>query len=475
MMVGRKQEKTELLTAYQSEYSKFIAVYGRRRVGKTFLIRETFNYSFTFQHTGMPNGKMKDQLLNFKDSLQKAANKKYKQFKNWREAFSALEIWLESLSEGKKVVFLDELPWMDTPKSDLISGLEHFWNAWASARKDILLIVCGSATSWIVNKLINNHGGLHNRITNNIKVNPFTLSECEQFAKANNLEMNRYQIVECYMIMGGVPYYWSLLNRELSLAQNIDLLFFNQNTDGLTHEYEKLYASLFTHPEPYIRIIEALATKKKGLTRDEIINASKVPTGGDLTRYLNDLEWCGFIRKYNGIGKLSKDVIYQLLDNFTLFYFKYIRGNKNNDIHFWTNNIGSALYRTWSGLAFERVCLQHIEQLKKALGIAGVLTNVYSWQTEEDIEKGIEKSQIDLLLDRNDNVINICEMKFSEQEYLMTEREATNLRRRKGSFIAVTKTHKAVHITLVSPYGAKQNAHTSIIQNQITLDELFNS
>lgn len=274
---------------------------------------------------------------------------------------------------------------------------------------------------------------------------------------------------------GGVPYYWSLLNRELSLAQNIDQLFFNQNTDGLTHEYEKLYASLFTHPEPYIRIIEALATKKKGLTRDEIINASKVPTGGDLTRYLNDLEWCGFIRKYNGIGKLSKDVIYQLLDNFTLFYFKYIRGNKNNDIHFWTNNIGSALYRTWSGLAFERVCLQHIEQLKKALGIAGVLTNVYSWQTEEDIEKGIEKSQIDLLLDRNDNVINICEMKFSEHEYLMTEREATNLRRRKGNFIAVTKTRKAVHITLVSPYGAKQNAHTSIIQNQITLDELFNS
>lgn len=475
MIVGRKQEQQELLAAYQAEYSKFIAVYGRRRVGKTYLIRETFNYSFTFQHTGMARGKMKDQLLSFRESLQKVAGKRYNQFKNWYEAFFALEAWLESLPEGKKVIFLDELPWMDTPKSNFISGLEHFWNAWASARKDILLIVCGSATSWIVNKLINNHGGLHNRITDKIKLNPFTLSECEQFAKANYLEMSRYQMVECYMIMGGVPFYWSLLKKELSMAQNIDALFFNPDAEGLTHEYDQLYASLFTHPEPYMQIVEALANKNKGLTRDEIIRSSGVPTGGDLTRYLDDLEWCGFIRKYNCIGKQSKDAIYQLMDNFTLFYFQYIKGNKYNDAHFWTNNIGSALHRTWCGLAFERVCLQHVEQLKKALGISGVLTNVFSWQTEADTDKGIEKSQIDLLIDRNDQVINLCEMKFSEQEYLMTEREATKLRRRKGNFIEATNTRKAVHITLVTPYGAKPNVHTAIIQNQITLDELFNS
>ncbi|MDE6714901.1 MAG: ATP-binding protein, partial [Muribaculaceae bacterium] len=346
-------------TAYQAEYSKFIAVYGRRRVGKTDLIRETFNYSFTFQHTGMARGKMKDQLLSFRESLQKVAGKRYNQFKNWYEAFFALEAWLESLPEGKKVIFLDELPWMDTPKSNFISGLEHFWNAWALARKDILLIVCGSATSWIVNKLINNRGGLHNRITNKIKLNPFTLSECEQFAKANCLEMSRYQVVECYMIIGGVPFYWSLLKKELSMAQNIDTLFFNPDAEGLTHEYDQLYASLFTHPKPYMQIVEALTNKNKGLTRDEIIRVGGVPTGGDLTRYLDDLEWCGFIRKYNCIGKRAKDSIYQLMDNFTLFYFQYMKGNKYNDTHFWTNNIGSALHRTWCGLAFERVCLQH--------------------------------------------------------------------------------------------------------------------
>ena len=287
--------------------------------------------------------------------------------------------------------------------------------------------------------------------------------------------MSRYQMVECYMIMGGVPFYWSLLKKELSMAQNIDTLFFNPDAEGLTHEYDQLYASLFTHPEPYMQIVEALANKNKGLTRDEIIRNSGVPTGGDLTRYLDDLEWCGFIRKYNCLGKQSNDAIYQLMDNFTLFYFQYMKGNKYNDTHFWTNNLGSAMHRTWCGLAFERVCLQHIEQMKKALGISGVLTNVFSWQTEADADKGIEKSQIDLLIDRKDNVINLCEMKFSEQEYLMTELEATNLRRRKGNFIEATQTRKAVHITLVTPYGAKQNAHTAIIQNQITLDELFNS
>lgn len=222
MIIGRKKEKEELWDAYKAEYSKFVAVYGRRRVGKTFLIRETFDYSFTFQHTGFANGKMKDQLLSFKASLQNVSGKKYLQFKNWYEAFFALEEWLGSLPDGKKIVFFDELPWMDTPRSNFISGLEHFWNSWASARKDILLIVCGSATSWIINKLINNHGGLHNRLTNKILLQPFSLLECEQYVLANNLGMSRYQIVENYMIIGGIPFYWSLLKKDLSMAQNID-------------------------------------------------------------------------------------------------------------------------------------------------------------------------------------------------------------------------------------------------------------
>jgi hypothetical protein len=473
MIIGRKSEQKELLEAANDEYSKFVAVYGRRRVGKTFLIRETFNYSFTFQHTGLAHGKIKDQLFSFLTSLQTASGKKYAQFKNWYEAFFALEDWLSSLPAGKKIIFFDELPWMDTPRSNFISGLEHFWNSWASARKDILLIVCGSATSWIVKKIINNHGGLHNRLTNKILLHPFSLAECEEYSKANKLGLSRFQIAENYMIMGGIPFYWSLIKRELSAAQNIDRLFFNQDNEGLTHEYEQLYASLFNNPEPYVQVVTAMAKKNAGLTRDEIAKGSNIATGGDLTRYLNELEWCGFIRKYNGIGKHSKDAIYQLIDNFTLFYFQYMKGNRNNDTHFWTNNIGSALHRSWSGLAFERVCLQHIPQMKQALGIAGVLSNVYSWRTEANEDKGIDKAQIDLLIDRNDGVINLCEMKFSGQEYLMTDDEERKIRMRRGNFIAATGTKKAVHITLVTPYGLKANSHSSIAQNEIRLDDLF--
>ena len=217
----------------------------------------------------------------------------------------------------------------------------------------------------------------------------------------------------------------------------------------------------------------SLAEKNKGLTRDEIVRASGIPTGGDLSRYLNELEWCGFIRKYTAIGKHSKDAIYQLIDNFTLFYFRYLKGNRNNDSHFWTNSIGCPRYRTWSGLAFERVCLQHISQIKKALGISGVLSNVYSWRTEADENKGIDKTQIDLLIDRNDGVINLCEMKFSGQEYTVTEDEEMKIRRRRGNFIEATNTKKAVHITLVTPYGLRQNAHSSIAQNEIRLNDLF--
>ena len=473
MIIGRKTEQKELLEAANSEYSKFVAVYGRRRVGKTFLIRETFNYSFTFQHIGLAHGKMKDQLLSFRASIQAASGKKYNQFKNWYEAFFALEEWLGTLPEGKKIVFLDELPWMDTPRSNFISGLEHFWNSWASARKDVLLIVCGSATSWIVNKLINNHGGLHNRLTNKILLHPFTLFECEQYSEVNKLGLSRYQIVENYMIMGGIPFYWSLLKRELSLAQNIDNLFFNQDVDGLTHEYEQLYASLFNNPEPYMQIITALSKKKKGLTRDEIVKYSGIPTGGDLSRFLNELEWCGFIRKYTIIGKRSKDAIYQLIDNFTLFYFQFMQGNKNNDSHFWSNNIGSSLYRAWSGLAYERVCLQHISQIRASLGISGVLSNVYSWRTEGDENKGIDKTQIDLIIDRNDGVINLCEMKFSEQEYAITDDEEMKLRRRRGNFMEATKTRKTVHITLITPFGLKPNSHSAIAQNEISIHDLF--
>ena len=470
MIIGRKEEQKILLSAVQSEYSEFIAVYGRRRVGKTFLIRETFGYKFTFQHTGLAKGNIKDQLFSFAISLRDAGYDDCPVPKSWLEAFSLLSNFLRDSTDEKKIIFLDELPWMDTPRSNFISAFEHFWNAWASARKDIVLIICGSATSWILNKVINDHGGLHNRVTRQIALQPFTLRECEMYVQSKGFEMSRYQIAECYMVLGGIPFYWSLLEKGLSLAQNIDKIFFSKN-GKLSNEFNQLYASLFKSPEQYINIVTALGKKKAGMTREEILAATCLQSNGALSKVLDELEYCGFVRKYNGYGKKSKQAIYQLIDNYTLFYFKFIQQNHNNDEHFWSASIDSSMHRVWSGLAFERLCMTHVQQIKAALGIAGVLSNVYSWKKDaDDYSNG---AQIDMLIDRNDQIINLCEMKYSLFEYAIDADYEKSLRNKKSAFIDATKTRKAVHITMVTTYGVRQNSHSGIVQSEVTLDDLF--
>ena len=470
MIIGRKEEQQILHSAVQSENSEFVAVYGRRRVGKTYLIRETFGYKFTFQHTGLAKGNTKEQLFSFAISLRDAGYDDCPIPKSWLEAFSLLSAYLKNSTDEKKIVFLDELPWMDTPRSNFISAFEHFWNGWASARKDIVLIICGSATSWIINKVINDHGGLHNRVTKQIALQPFTLKECEMFAKSKGLEMSRYQLAECYMVLGGIPYYWSLLEKGLSLAQNIDKIIFAKN-GKLSNEFNQLYASLFKSPEQYIDIVTALGKKKAGMTREEIIAATDKYSNGALSKVLDELEYCGFIRKYNGFDKKSKQAIYQLIDNYTLFYFKFIQQNENNDEHFWSASIDSAMHRAWSGLAFERLCMAHTQQIKVALGISGVLSNVYSWRKEAD--ETSDGAQIDLLIDRNDQVINLCEMKYSLSEYAIDAEYEQKLRNKKSAFIDATNTRKAVHLTMVTTFGIKANAHSGIVQNEVKLDDLF--
>ena len=470
MIIGRKEEQQILHSAVQSENSEFVAVYGRRRVGKTYLIRETFGYKFTFQHTGLAKGNTKEQLFSFAISLRDAGYDDCPIPKSWLEAFSLLSTYLKNSTDEKKIVFLDELPWMDTPRSNFISAFEHFWNGWASARKDIVLIICGSATSWIINKVINDHGGLHNRVTKQIALQPFTLKECEMFAKSKGLEMSRYQLAECYMVLGGIPYYWSLLEKGLSLAQNIDKIIFAKN-GKLSNEFNQLYASLFKSPEQYIDIVTALGKKKAGMTREEIIAATDKYSNGALSKVLDELEYCGFIRKYNGFDKKSKQAIYQLIDNYTLFYFKFIQQNENNDEHFWSASIDSAMHRAWSGLAFERLCMAHTQQIKVALGISGVLSNVYSWRKEAD--ETSDGAQVDLLIDRKDQVINLCEMKYSLSEYAIDAEYEQKFRNKKSAFINTTNTRKAVHLTMVTTFGIKTNVHSGIVQNEVKLDDLF--
>lgn len=471
MLIGREKERAILQNALNEEYSQFVAVYGRRRIGKTFLIRESFNYEFCFQYTGAANTKSRKQLARFRQALKEQGLCDVPVLTNWMDAFSELKRLINMSRSGKKVVFLDELPWMDAPRSGFLSELESFWNGWASARKDILLIVCGSSTSWMVKKIIKNKGGLHNRLTHRISLKPFTLGLCETLLKSRGIEMSRKQIIEGYMVFGGVPYYWSLISKGASISQEIDRLIFSE--DGELHdEYSMLYASLFKRPEPYIRIVGTLAAKKSGLTRKEIMEQTGIDDNGALTEILSDMELCGFIRGYAMMGRKVKETTYQLIDNMTLFFHEFVNdGNKADN--YWKLMAGRPRYNAWCGLAFERVCLWHVPQIKAKLGISGILSSEFSWRCHADKEKGQQGIQIDMIIDRSDGIIDICEMKYSDSEYSITAAYADTLRRRMAVFRDITKTTKAIHTILVTTHGLANNEYSDVIQNTVVADDLF--
>ena len=473
MIVGREKEQLELLSLLEKEESQFCAVYGRRRVGKTYLIRETFNYRFCFQHTGVAKGTLREQLTAFRNSLVAAGMAKCSIPKTWMEAFELLKQLINIAPAGKKVLFIDELPWMDTPKGNLIGALENFWNGWATARpeKDIVLIVCGSATSWISKKLLKDKGGLRGRLTLRIKLVPFTLRECELFARGANLALGRKDVLELYMILGGIPYYWSFLKRGLSVAQNVDQLFFAE-TAQLRDEFEALYATLFKRPENYLKVIACLSDgRRSGMTREEILAASKLADGGTFSTILEELEECGFIRRFASADTKENNALYQLIDNYTLFYYLCIRKNAFSDEHYWLNTFTSAAHNTWKGHAFERVCLQHVPQMKAALGISGVQTNVCSWFARGTRER--RGAQIDLILQRADGFTDICEMKHSADTFVIDNDYAKDLQNKLSAYRELSKDKRTLHLVMVTTSGVARGSNYNMVQNEVTMDDLF--
>jgi uncharacterized protein len=468
-IIGRLFEQNELQRYYQSDSSEFVAIYGRRRIGKTFLVREFFKDNFDFYLTGLANASMASQLINFQFSIKKAGFMDAPLTKNWLYAFQQLKELLEQSSHKRKVVFLDEMPWMDTVKSDFIPALEHFWNSWASGRSDIVLIVCGSSTSWMMNKLLNNKGGLHNRITQRLKIQPFTLLECKNYLQSLGISWDDYQITEGYMIFGGIPYYWSLLRKGLSLAQNADALFFREN-GALRDEFKNLYAALFRNSVKYTQLVEVMSKKNKGFTRDELIESGKEKSGGGLSKMLEDLENCGFIRSYLSIGKKSRDRLYQLTDFYTLFYFHFLKSIPASADNYWCTMVDTPSHSSWSGYAFEQVSLAHIQQIRQSLGISGVHCKYATWRSKE-AENG---AQIDLLIDRNDSVINVCEMKYSIHPFAIDKNYAQNLRNKIGTFKEETKTPKSVFLTFITTFGVKPNEYSGMVQNEVKMIDLFN-
>lgn len=464
-IIGREIEQEILRQRIESDAPELIAIYGRRRVGKTFLVRQYFNDKFSFYCTGIYQGTKKEQLGEFNRQLEHYSGHKWKVVKDWFDAFAQLREYLESLAGNKPiVVFLDELPWMDTHKSRFIKAFEYFWNSWGATNNRLKLIVCGSATTWMRENVLSDKGGLYNRTTRSIYLAPFTLHETEQYLLSRGIRWNRYQIAECYMILGGTPLYLQMLERGLSLTQNIDNLFFAQNAP-LAREYDFLFRSLFNEAMVHRQIIETLASKAVGMTRLELIAAAKIEDSGLLTKALRNLTDCDFIRQYTAFGKSERGTIYQLTDLFSLFHLRYVKGYRGQDEHHWQNMIDSPSRRAWSGYSFEQLCLHHIRQIKQKLGITGVQSDICAW-------KG-EGGQIDLLIDRRDQTINLCEMKFSQGEFEITKQYDEHLRNRAESFRSATKTRKALHQTFVTTYGLKRNMYSGNIQSEVLLDDLF--
>ncbi|OFX28571.1 MAG: hypothetical protein A2X08_07245 [Bacteroidetes bacterium GWA2_32_17] len=467
-LIGRKNEISILQNALKSNKPELIAVYGRRRIGKTFLVRNVYKNYIQFEFSGINNCSLKQQLNNFYLTLADK-NDSFKKPSDWIEAFHQLNQYISKLtSKKKKVIFIDEFPWLDSRKSNFLSAFDNFWNSYATKRDDLVVVICGSAASYMVKNIIKSKGGLHNRITNKIQLLPFNLYEAELLLKKNKVKLTRYDILQIYMAMGGVPHYLEKILPSESVAQAIDRLCFTKN-GFLRNEFKNVFASLFDQHDNHEAIIRALASVRKGLTRTAIAKKSKLKSGGTLSKTLTELEESGFIEKYLPY-KGNKDSVYRLTDEYSLFYIKYIENIKPSNKGIWIKMYGQQSYKIWSGFSFETICIKHVEQIKEGLKISGINSLQGSW-----IEKNKKNNaQIDLLIDRDDNIINICEMKFYNTGFILDKKYANEIAKKVDAFSLSTKTKKNVFVTFITSYGLISNKYSKQhVQSELTINHLF--
>ena len=475
-LIAREPEQEVLRKTLEAGEAELVAVYGRRRVGKTFLVREFFGKKIRFELTGVHDAPLREQLTNFANALVQitGANElRPPTPTSWQEAFQQLTARLRRLPQGRKhVIFFDELPWLASRRSRFVPALEHFWNSWASRQPNLIVVVCGSSASWMIKKIIDHRGGLHNRVTRRIQLMPFTLAEAHGYLASRGVDLGQRQTLELYMAMGGVPHYLKEIEPGLSAAQNIDAICFSQ-AGLLRVEFDRLYASLFEMPERHVQVIRKLARKRRGMTRGEILEVAGLATGGGSTVLLDELVLSGFVMRTVPFGKARKDALYRLADEYSQFYLDWIERRRSSGDGAWLLQSASPSWRAWSGYAFETVCLKHVAQLKQALGIRAVATSESSWwhRPSDGSETG---AQIDLLIDRRDQCINLCEMKFSEVEFVIDKGYARALRNKLDLFRRVTRTRKTMLLTMVTTCGVRENLHRrELVANTVEMDALF--
>lgn len=482
-IIGRKKELEELDNLYNSGKAELIAIYGRRRVGKTYLIDKAFEGKLSFRHAGVSpseeekpdsnikyRNKLSEQLTQFYHSLRLYGSHVNHIPSDWMEAFYELERLLMERDSSRIVVFLDELPWMDTPKSNFIQAFESFWNNWACYRDNVMVIVSGSANAWMLNKLVNSHGGLYGRVTYEIKLTPFSLQECEELLLRNDVHLSRYDIAQCYMMLGGIPYYLNYFQKNLSLSQSIDFIFYQKNAK-LNNEFSRLFSSTFKDASFIERIFRLLNKNSYGYTRQQIIKELQLQSGDRITRTLDSLIINDFILKYYPFGGNKREPHYKLIDPFCLFYLKFVDRKLSIDQDFWQLNVISQSIVSWRGLAFENLCFNHFAQIKKALGIGGVSSTLSLWSKKGD--DGSKGPQIDMLIERKDNVVNMCEMKFYGSMFTIDKKYHEILLNRGNLLFQEISRKQIIHNVLITTYGLHKNEYSNDFSHVILLDDLF--
>ncbi len=471
--VGRIEEKKILNKALQSNEGELVAILGRRRVGKTYLVRSAYKNRIKFEMIGIQNGTLQEQLQHFANRLNYHAKPIFplRIPSNWLDAFNQLMLYFESQDLSEKVVlFFDEFPWINTRRSGFLKAFGVFWNTWAS-QNNVVVVICGSAASWMIQKVVRDRGGLHNRITRRIHLEPFNLAETKAFFRSQSFNLNHYQIVQLYMSMGGIPHYLKEVDGSQSAAQNIDRTFFSKS-GFLKEEFDMLYPALFENAEIHIKIIRLLAEKWKGLTRKEIIQLGKFSNGGTISKVLEELTHSGFITPFYTFGKKKNGMRYRLMDEYSIFYLKFIEDKRLGEVGMWKKFSQTQTYKIWTGFAFENLCFRHISQIKKALQIAGIYSESSTYQSQT--LEGRAGAQIDLLINRNDHVINLLELKFYNTDFVVSKEYAKKLRKKMAIFQANTETRKQLFWTLLTTFGLEENEHSiGLIDQVLTMDVLF--
>jgi AAA+ ATPase superfamily predicted ATPase len=484
-LTGRNKEQSTLHDLFQSKRPEFLAVYGRRRVGKTYLIREFFNDKdcFFFNVTGIQHGNMKAQINRFTKEIGRVFYKggEIKERKNWLDTFDALTQAMEKFVNKDQtiVLFFDEFPWMASPRSGLLQAVDHFWNHTWSNDARIKLIICGSSASWIINNIINNKGGLHNRITRKMLLMPFNLGDTKAFLLAQHINLNHKQITQLYMATGGVPYYLNAAKSGFSATQLIEQLAFQEDS-LLFKEFDNLFSSLFKNAENYTALLRIIAQNRYGIGQEEITKQMpNVTRGGGNIRKLTELEDAGFIISFTPLSHKKRGIYFRVIDEYTLFYLDWIEPvrktlQKNSlEKGYWEIKQKSPAWHAWAGYAFESICYKHLTQIRKKLAISpAAIAN--GWRYVPTAKSAGTGAQIDLLFDRDDDAITLCEIKYTNEPFAIDKDYARQLQNKLSVFKERTGTKKQLFLTLITANGLRETMYSEeLIQGVVTLDDLF--